>query len=349
MTHHANLEKILYRILLGYYYIYIDNEEYKVITPNLNIKYDAEILYDKIIEENKFDKRLLTSKEIEMQLITNGVWNPELDKKLQTLKEDIDNTKVEIYLNFLNSTKKKFLKNNFYIQEKLFNELSSKKNCLNHLSIEEHAITIKNEFILMQTIFDKTNNLVFNYNDQNTDYAKLQVFIREIVNNIITIEDIRLLVKSDIWRSYSSISNLNRDILNINDDYKHLINFHNMYSNVRQHPECPSEDIINDDIALDGWFIHQNKKSEREKKKNAILDKLGGNIKDKGEHIFIMTQNEEEIKAIQDLNGPEEKQFIKEVSEYSKQFPGTKWEDIPVVKRRAQLEAQQKHSLNKKK
>lgn len=348
MTHHANLDKILYRILLGYYYIYIDHEEYKIITPNFNIKYNAEILYDKIIEENKFDKRLLTSKEIEIQLILNGVWNPDLDKKLNTIKEDIDNTKVDIYLNFLNSTKKKFLKNNLYIQEKLFNELSSKKNCLNHLSIEEHAITIKNEFILMQTIYDKTENLVFNHNDPDTDYAKLQTFIREIVNNIITIEDIRLLVKSDIWRSYSSISNLTRDILNINDDYKHLINFHNMYSNVRQHPECPSEDIINDDIALDGWFIHQNRKSEKEKKKNAILDKIGGNIKNNGQHIFVMTQDEEEIKAIQDLNGPEEKQFIKEVSDYSKQFPGTRWEDIPAVKRKAQIEAQQKCSINKK-
>lgn len=348
MTHHVNLEKILYRILLGYYPIYIDNEEYKVITPNLDIKYNAEILYDKIIEENKFDKRLLTSKEIEMQLITNGVWNPELDKRLTIVKEDIDNAKVDIYLNFLNSTKKKFLKNNLYIQEKLLNELLSKKNCLNHLSIEEHATTIKNEFILMQTIYDKTNNLVFNYNDSTIDYSKLQTFIREIVNNIITIDDIRSLIKSDIWRSYSSISNLTKDIIDINDDYKHLINFHNMYNNVRQHPECPSEDIINDDIALDGWFIHQNRKSEKEKKKNAILDKIGGNIKDKAQHIFVMTQNEEEIKAIQDLNGPEEKQFIKEVTEYSQQFPGTRWEDIPAVKRRAQLEAQQKCAINKK-
>lgn len=348
MTNNANLEKILYRILSGYYYIYIDDKEYKVISPSLNIKYEAEILYDRIIEENKFDKRLLSSQEIEMQLITNGVWNPGLDKKLDTLKEDIDNTKENIYLNFLNSTKKKFLKNNLYIQEKLLNELLSKKNCLNHLSIEEHATTIKNEFILMQTIYDKTNNLVFNFNDETIDYSKLQAFIREIVNNMISVDDIRSLVKSNIWRSYSSISNLTKDILDINDDYKHLINLHNMYNNVRQHPECPSEDIINDDIALDGWFIHQNRKTEKEKKKNAILDKIGGNIKDKASHVFVMTQDEEEIKAIQDLNGPEEKQFIKEVAEYSKQFPGTKWEDIPAVRRKAQIEAQQKYSLNKK-
>lgn len=344
----VNLEKILYRILLGFFYIYIEDQEYKIISPSFDIKYDAAILYDKIIEENKFDKRLLTNKEIEMQLITNGIWNPELDNKLKTLKEDIDNIKVDIYLNFLNSTKKKFFKNNLKIQEKFHNELSSKKNCLNHLSIEEHAITIKNEFILMKTTYDKNNNLVFDNSDTAIDYTRLQSFIREIVNNTITIDNIRSLVKSDIWRSYSSIANLNRDILNISDDYKHLINFHNMYNNVRQHPECPSEDIINDDTALDGWFIYQNRKSEKEKKKNTILDKIGGNIKDKAQHIFVMTQNEDEIKAIQDLNGPEEKQFIKEVSDYSKQFPGTRWEDIPAVKHRAQIEAQKKCTLNKK-
>lgn len=345
----VNLEKILYRILLGFFYISVDDQEYKVISPSFDIKYDAEILYDKIIEENKFDKRLFTNKEIEMQLISNGVWNADLDNKLKTLKEDMDNLKVDIYLNFLNSTKKKFFKSNLKTQDKLLNELLSKKNCLNHLSIEEHAITIKNEFVLMKTIYDKNNNLVFDGNDPTIDYTRLQSFIREIVNNMITIDNIRSLVKSDIWRSYSSIANLHRDILNISDDYKHLINFHNMYNNVRQHPECPSEDIINDDIALDGWFIYQNRKSEKEKKKNAILDKIGGNIKDKAQHIFVMTQNEDEIKAIQDLNGPEEKQFIREVSDYSKQFPGTRWEDIPAVKRRAQMEAQQKCALNKKK
>lgn len=121
-----------------------------------------------------------------------------------------------------------------------------------------------------------------------------------------------------------------------------------MYSNVRQHPECPAEDIINDDIALDGWFIFQNRKSEKEKKKNALLDKIGGNIRDKADHVFIMTKDEEEAKSIHDLNGPEEKQFIKEVSEYAKKHPDTRWEDIPCVKRRAIVEAQQKHAMSKK-
>ena len=345
----VNLEKLLYRILLGYYYIYIDNIQYKVINPSIETRYEAENLYDKIIEENKFDKRLLTTKEIEMQLITNGVWNPELDKKVKTLQEDIDNAKVDIYLNFMNSTKKKFLLISLKTYQKLLSELTTKKSCLDHLSIEEHANTIKNEFILMNSIYDENNNLVFNAQDTSINYTKLQNFIREIVNNMISIQDMRNLVKSDIWKSYASISNLHMDIININDDYKHLMNFHNMYNNVRQHPECPSEDIINDDVALDGWFIHQNRKAEKEKKKNALMDKIGGNIKDGAQHIFVMTQNEDEIKAIHDLNGPEEQQFIKEVSDYSKKNPGTRWEDIPAVRRKAQMEAQQKCGINNRK
>lgn len=338
-----NLEKILYRILLGYYYININNEQYKVINPSLVLKYNAEILYDKIIDDNKYDKRLLTNKEIQMELISSGVWLPESEKMMKQLKDDVDNIKVDIYLNFMNVTKKKLLYQKLKLIEKMLSELNSKKSCLDHLSIEDHAISIKNEFIIMNTIYDEKDNLIFNTSDYDIDYNSLQIFVREIVNNMITIQNIRDLVKSDIWKSYSSVSNLQRDIINISDDYKHLVSFHNMYSNVRQHPECPSEDIINDDIALDGWFIHQNRKAEKEKKKNSIMDKIGGN-KDKAQHVFVMTQDHEEAKSIHDLNGPEEQHFLREVKAYTNKNPGCKWEDIPAVKQRALIEARQKYA-----
>jgi hypothetical protein len=339
MTDDINLEKLLYRILLGYYYININDQKYKVIAPSLELKYNAEILYDNIIEENKYDKRWLTTKEIEMYLLTNGVWSQEQDKKIKDTQNQIDDTKVDIYLSFLNPNKKENLRKNLKLLQNILSQLITKKESFNHLSIEEHASSIKNEFIIMNTIYSMDNTLVFN-NDKEINFIELQMFIKEILDHVVSPKQIRQLIKSDLWRSYSTISNLERDLLNINDDYKHLINFHNMYNNVKQHPECPSEDIINDDDALDGWYIHQNRKAEKEKKKNTILDKVGGKIKDNADHVFIFTRNEEEAQAIDDLNDYEQKKFKKEVAAYSEKNPGTKWEDLPPVKRQLQMQAQ---------
>lgn len=334
----VNLDKLLYRILLEYYYININNETFKVIYPSLDIKYEAEFLYDNIIEENKFDKRLSTLKEIEMQLLTNGIWNPIYDKQIKDTENQIEDCKVDLYLNFLNSTKRNFLSNNIQSLKKILSKLYITKNSFNHLSIEEYALSIKNQFIISHTIYNKKNKLVFNYKD-DLNYMLFQNFTQEIVNNMPSTEDIRALCKSDSWRSYAATSNIKKHILKINDDYKLLIGFHNMYSNVRQHPDRPIEDIINHDDALDGWHIHQRRKEEKERKKTSILDKVGGNLK-QGDHIFIFSDNEEETKAIDELNEPEQRRFKQEVAEYSKANPGTKWEDLPPVKRRMEMEAQ---------
>ena len=60
--------------------------------------------------------------------------------------------------------------------KKILSQLYNKKNSFNHLSIEDHATSVKNEFIISNTIYDSKNNLVINYND-NLDYIILQNFI----------------------------------------------------------------------------------------------------------------------------------------------------------------------------
>lgn len=336
----TNLEKLLYRILLGYYYININNINYKVTVPDIRIRYESEILYDNIIEENKFDQRLLTLKDIEIYLMSNGIWNNEYQNKITKIENEIEDTKVDIYLNFYNVSKKNLLEKNLQSLKKILSQLNDKKNCLNHLTIEEYALFVKNEFIVANTIYDKDNNLVFTYNE-NLNYVIFQKFLQEIMSTMIDPKNIRKLAKSELWRSYSTCSNIERNILKVDDNYKLLITFHNMYNNIRQHQECPSEDIIDHDDALDGWCINQNRKAEKEKKKQSILDKTGGNKnKNKGDHVFIFTNNEEEIKAINDLNDYEQKLFKEEVAKYSEANPGTRWEDLPPVKRQLQMEAQ---------
>jgi len=348
---HANLHKTFYRIILGYYYIWINNCKYKIIYPSMNIKYEAEILYDNIIEENKYDKSWLTDKEIEFQSNILGLWNKEKDKRLKELEVLLEDTKVELYLIFSNQQKKEQIKNRIKSLLKNIAELLNEKNSLNHLSIKEYAFTIKNEFLVMNSIYDEKERKIFKNPKKNTyEHKLLQLFMREILDNAIDPTQIRELAKSEIWRSYIATIILEKNITEINDDYKHLVNIHKMYEAAKQHPESPNDDIMKDDDALDGWFIFQGRKAEKEKKKNTILDRVGGNIKNAGE-VFLMTDDKQEIKDIYSLNDPESNKNIQEMKKLQNEKGKVGWKDLPFVKKQLQEEmnTQGQNSIRNKK
>lgn len=327
-----NNEKLLYRILLGYYYIYIDNKKYKISYPDMHIKYEAEYLYDSIIEDNKYDKTWLTQKEIDLYLKTNNIWSNLDDIKINEFIELLENTKIELFLNYTNETKRKSIKKQINHTNKELELLYSRKHSFNHLSIIEQATTIKNEFLIMHSIYDLNNNLIFsNPNQDSYNYQDLQIFIKEIINNNINIANLRALARSDLWRSYVTTMNLEKKFLEINDDYKHLINIHKMYENAKQHPEAPTDDIINDDDALDGWFIYQGKKIEKEKKKNSILEKVGGNTKNAGE-VFLISHDSNERKEILSLNSPQDKKNLQEMIKLHQEGKSIEWKDLSFVK-----------------
>ena len=337
-----NNEKLLYRILLGYYYIYVDNTKYKIVYPNAHIKYQAEYLYDTIIEDNKYDKTWLTQKEIDLYLAVNKIWLPADNDKITTLNEIIENTKIELYINFVNENKRKSIKKQIHQLNSDLELLYQKKNSLNYLSIIEQAITIKNEFLIMNSIYDDNDNLIFTNPYQDSyNHQDLQIFIKEIINSSININDLRLLARSDLWKSYISSMNLEKKFLEINDDYRHLINIHRMYENAKQHPEAPSEQIIDDDDALDGWFIYQNRKIEKEKKKNNILDKVGGNVKNAGE-IFYISHDPNERKEILSLNSVQDKKNLEEMIKIHQEGKEVQWKDLSFVKQNIQRQAMEK-------
>ena len=330
---HKNLEKLLYRIILGYYYITVNNTKYKVVYPDIHIKYEAEILYDQIIEDNKYDNSWLTDSEIEFQLNILGLWNKEKEQHLKNMQDLLEATKIEIYLSFFNEQKRLKLKKQIKNIIQQIDVLLTSKNSLSHLGIKYQATTIKNEFLIMNSIYNVKNNMLKfkNPNKNSYKYSVLQSFIREITEQTLSVQDLRVLVKSDVWKSYVSSSTINKNIDEITDDYRHVINIHKMYESARQHPETPSEEIINDDDALDGWFIYNQKKAEKERKKNAILDKVGGNIKNTGE-IFLLTDDMKESKDIFDLNETKTKVNIKEMRRLHKEKGDMSWQDLPFVR-----------------
>ena len=83
-----------------------------------------------------------------------------------------------------------------------------------------------------------------------------------------------------------------------------------MYDNVYENPEAPSEKVINEDICLDGWFIIQRRKREKERKEQQVNDMLGNGKVANSQEVFLMADSQQKAKEILDLNDPMSRSII---------------------------------------
>ena len=74
-----------------------------------------------------------------------------------------------------------------------------------------------------------------------------------------------------------------------------------MYDNVYESSESPSEEVIDDDDLLDGWFIIQRKKQEKEKLQSEVANMTNNEKITNSEEVYIFTDSAEEAERINDL------------------------------------------------
>lgn len=74
-----------------------------------------------------------------------------------------------------------------------------------------------------------------------------------------------------------------------------------MYDKIYEHPDCPDNDILEDDDALDGWMLHQQKENKRLKKEKGVNSLLGSK-NSQADEIFLMAKNQDQKDDIVGLN-----------------------------------------------
>ena len=329
-----DLENILYNIINGYYTIVIDNKIYKIVYPNILIKHKAYNIYLKSIEDNKYDvESWISDLQIKNLLDRYNLWNDDLENQLKTSLNNLNNTKIELYQNFINIDIRLELKKIIKDLNNSINELYKKKYYFDYLSLEFYTQNIKNQYLICNMIYGIDNEKIFDYdNFDNIDSMFLDKILTEIHANYINSTTIKKLARSEIWRSFWNISKekvFPGNIIDWTDDQKSLVNFTKMLDSIREHMECPSEEVLTDDDALDGWIFYQNDKNEKEKKKKQISEKFKLDDKKAGE-VFLVTKNKKEI---YNLNDNQTNRDIKEMIDITQKNGTVKWADLPHVKR----------------
>lgn len=341
-----NKDIVLYlsRILSGHYTFIYDKQRYKLIYPDMEVKYDAEIYAQEIYDDNKFND-WITDEEIVDFLISVGLWTLDGDQALDRITKDIEDKKVELYNTLLDPNKSKFVRRQLNNLNQLYSKRYEIRHSFDHLTISGYANLLKSQYILLNSIYDTNNKKIFDFS-KTIDYKIVNDISTIINSHTIDIKTFREIARSDTWRSYWSANKekvFDKATINWSDEQKTLVVLTKMYDSAYEHPECPTDQVIEDDDMFDGWLIIQRRENEKSRSKarseKLLKDKKLGNAQE----VFLVANSADEAKNIYNLNEENSRGIIRErqtiLSDPSVQL---KESDLPDVQRQMILESNQK-------
>lgn len=298
---HENISILVSRICVKKLLFRHNYEDYALYSPDSEIRYLSDLYYEETKENNKYEEWIL-QENLDNVLRFLGVWDNNREDQLKTTEKQIEQLKVDLFLERLKAASVKSIKQKIKQKKDFYEELMNIKTSIDYLTLENFCNSRKNEFIIINTLrYRQNNKLVFDSID-DIDYKTFQDITNVIASNFISIETYKKIAKSDIWRNIwnSNKSNIfNGPACDFSEEQKTLIGLSNMYDRVYEHPESPDQSVIDDDDMLDGWMIYQKRKTEENnKEKNATS--LTNKHKNANE-IFVVA-GKEDAKEIKQLN-----------------------------------------------
>lgn len=339
---YQNRENLINRIISDLDIFYHNNTKYYLCTPSKEIRALSYHIYDEFYNDNLFAE-WLSEEEAAMKIrILNG--NKDLKEVIKNLNESIDNYKLNLFREFFVDKKRQKLKKDLVLIKNKLGHFLNIQHSLDYLTLNGYATMIKTQFLAAMSICTLEKKPIFHPDDFLTiDYSLVDKVIRHWNENRITHEEFRELARTEPWRSYSSARKEDAfgvAPIDLNDEQRTLLLYTKMYEGVYNHPECPSDELIEDDDALDGWMIDNKKRVEREKNQRAIDKKLGDKHKDATE-VFLPAESKEQIKKIEELNDTQAKMTKMQRNALLKQKGKVKEADMPDVKQELQMKSQQ--------
>lgn len=265
--------------------------------PTIEQSFESCEIYNESYQQAYIDG-IMSEDEMTDWMMEKDLWSPHDDKKIESLKKDIERLKIEIY----NARNDKSLRERIrlYIRaaEKQIAIISLKKHSYMQNTREGIATADKVSWIIKNTTFHKNKLYKF-------DQLSLSYVIDEWQSSFLPDSTCRELARNEPWKSLWTIrDNINSRLFansgryELTHNQKNLIIWSQMYDNIQESLECPSKDVIEDDDMLDGWFIIQNKKREKENAEKEV-DSLVKNDKIKNSsEVFVVAKDKEHISKI---------------------------------------------------
>lgn len=300
-------EFFISRIISGYLRYKDCGETLKIVSPNIDIQYESNEIYMDIYKSAR-ENDVLSQEDVFSMLSSKGLWSDYEDNQLEeVLPKHVEYWKQELFKNYHDKIQREKIRTYLKVAETELNKLFHKKHVFDHLSTKGLATFARWQFII--------ENCTLKIDDTKYDWSSATIQnILEYVNiNTIPENSVRCIARTEPWRTTwvagkRISSTFSLPSTRLSDDQKRLINWSGLYDSVHEYPDAPTDEIIADNDAMDGWLIIKSKDSEREKSKSAIEKRIGNNAA--GE-VFVVATDSDDAKKIYDMNDPSTRNIIK--------------------------------------
>ena len=199
-------------------------------------------------------------------MVNNDLWSPFDDREAEKIEKEMENLKVEAFMSFFDSKKLRGIKAAIRDRERSFIKYKSKKMSLDHVSCEGVASFSKNVWLISQCTKFKDGS------DYDWEKYPISTIMEHYSSEQISAGTMRAIARREPWRSMwrhgKSSNPLGKSTHKFTKDQLSLCTYSHMYDNVYESMDSPNEKVIEDDDCLDGWFIVQQRKRDKDKKQH---------------------------------------------------------------------------------
>lgn len=238
--------------------------------------------------------------ELKEFIVNNSILPENYEFQINSLKSLISKEKEKYYDNYIRSKDRDKHRKNIEDLEFSIIQISHKINRYYGLTCDGYAE--------LKSALYRVEHSTFSFTNKPYDWSKKSLFQVYSFGESKKIEDedIRELALDDEWRSIWDVRKevpiFSVKAYELTQEQRSLIKWSNFYDSIIQCPDCPSEEMLKDKYAVDGWLISRKKEKEYEGKSGSS-------------EIFIHATSPDDLSRINDLNSKQSRQVKEKLYE----------------------------------
>lgn len=304
----AQRETLVYRILSGCLQVLVANKVYLVKGLSPYCRYLAGKIYQRAYEEAAEDG-LYDDDELMDFLLDNNLWTIEEENKLEQIQKDLEELKVKYFQIKFRSNEKSKVKVAIKTCKQELQRLYSKRHFYDYLSRSGYATLVKNKYLVGKSLYFKSNSPVFKSDRSYFQYSGniISEIISTLQDESLTENQYREIARNEPWRSVwgsrkATVGVFSVPAAELTDEQRTLSIWSSIYDNVHESADCPSDEVINDDDMLDGWFIVQRRKRDQDMNKREGEGLIKNRAISNADEVYIKADTPEDARRIESMN-----------------------------------------------
>jgi len=272
----------------------------KIECPDIFTLLEAEEIAAEAYDD-AYKEGMMGEEEMLEWMISKGLWCWEDDERVKGLTEEIERLKKDIFNSRTNVKRVQQLRACIRLGEQQHADMINKRDEYTNFCREGMATMARWQWLVANCT--TLGGEKYDFDNGDIELAGVLSVYKE---SILSQPQIREIARTDPWKGLWTTKDYGIKLF-LNDDrdpssnQQNLLVWSMMYDNIQESMDCPMQSVIEDDDMLDGWFILQREKREKDREEKAFEEGTKNEKIKNSDEIFVMS-DQENAKNIMSMN-----------------------------------------------